>query len=244
MLRECLRQAVLIALKDIRAYYFKPPNLSWGILFPASFALAFVLREPGEISGLLPGLVAMSALFSATSMAAIVITFERRTGAMERLALAPVTPATIVAGKVLGGASFGLLVSLLLLVAIVAFGQVSLWGALLSVPVVLVAALSFSALGACVSVAVKEVFEAQTLANLFRFPMVFLSGIFVPLDQLPPALGLVSRCLPMTYANRALGDTMLGHASWSTGLDLGVLAVFALVLSLVAARSLRVKLFS
>ena len=52
---------------------------------------------------------------------------------------------------------------------------------LLLILVLLLSSAAFSALGAFVSVAVREVFEAQTLANFVRFPMMFLGGVFVPL---------------------------------------------------------------
>ena len=100
-----------ILLKDLKAYYFKPPNISWGILFPLVLALAFSLRNPAGLAELAPGLVAMAALFGTTSMEAIVITFEKRVGALERLILAPISLATILVGKVLGGAVFGLVIA-------------------------------------------------------------------------------------------------------------------------------------
>jgi len=77
MLIEELRGVYFILLKDLRAYYFKPPNISWGILFPLVLALAFSLRNPAGLAELAPGLVAMAAVFGTTSMEAIVLTFER-----------------------------------------------------------------------------------------------------------------------------------------------------------------------
>lgn len=59
-----------IALKDIATYYFKPPNISWGILFPFALILAFYLRSPGDILELVPGLLALTVLFGSTSMEA------------------------------------------------------------------------------------------------------------------------------------------------------------------------------
>jgi ABC-2 type transport system permease protein len=46
MLADDLRGIFYIALKDLKAYYFKPPNISWGILFPFAFILAFAIRNP------------------------------------------------------------------------------------------------------------------------------------------------------------------------------------------------------
>jgi hypothetical protein len=69
-------------LKDLQAYYLKPPNISWGILFPFAFVLAFVIRDPGNLESMVPGLLALTLLFGTSSMEAIVITFERRIGAL------------------------------------------------------------------------------------------------------------------------------------------------------------------
>ena len=69
------RAAYYIALKDMKAYYFKPPNISWGILFPLAFLLAFYVRNPWDFSGMLPGFLALSLLFATTSIEAITITF-------------------------------------------------------------------------------------------------------------------------------------------------------------------------
>jgi ABC-2 type transport system permease protein len=50
-----------------------------------------------------------------------------------------------------------------------------------------------------ISVAVKEVFEAQTFSNFFRFPMMFLYGLFIPVGRLPLYLRPLSYLLPLTY---------------------------------------------
>ncbi len=242
MWRDSLRGLFYVAWKDMRAYYFKPPNISWGMLFPGVLILAFAVRTPGDLQALVPGLVAMTALFSATSMEAIVITFERRTGALERLLLAPLTLPALLAGKVLGGMLFGLTMgTVVLLGAGVGFGLV-IW----RLPVALVALVfstaAFSALGALVSVMVDEVFEAQTLANAVRFPMIFLGGVFVPLAELPGALPLVARLLPLTYAVEALDAALLGGSVRTMGLDLGLLLVFTGALFVAATAILRRRL--
>ncbi len=87
ILRDELEGLMAIIEKDLKAYYFKPPNISWGILFPLVLALSFSLRNPEGLVELAPGLIAMAVLFGTTSMEAIVITFEKRVGALERLFL-------------------------------------------------------------------------------------------------------------------------------------------------------------
>jgi ABC-2 type transport system permease protein len=268
MLSDDLRGVWAITLKDLRAYYFKPPNISWGILFPFAFVLAFMIRglaarglaapdmvppgvasseiaglgisagDLGELGGLVPGLLALTLLFGATSMEAIVITFERRIGALERLLLAPMRLQALLAGKVLGGMVFGLATTAVVLsIALLVFGAAGVNWSLL-VGAALLSAAAFSALGALISVSVKEVFEAQTLANAFRFPMMFLGGVFVPLALLPTWLQVVARFLPLTYAVEALGVAMTGGDPFRALIDLLVLTFFTAVFFGFASRML------
>jgi len=91
MWRDDLRGIFYIALKDMRTYYLKPPSVSWGIVFPTAWILAFYLRNPQNFEELVPGLIAMTILFSTTAAEAVVINFELRLGSFERLLLAPIS---------------------------------------------------------------------------------------------------------------------------------------------------------
>jgi len=241
MLQDDLRGMFYIALKDLRAYYFKPPNISWGILFPFAFILAFAIRNPGETRELVPGLLGLTILFGTSSMEAIVIVFERRIGSLERLMLAPIRLPALLAGKLLGGMTFGLTVTAVVLVialAVFGFGGVN-W--LLLLLALLFSAAAFSALGAFVSVAVREIFEAQTLANFIRFPMMFLGGVFVPVAGMPLGLQAVARLLPLTYSVEALRAALDGRPLGDGLLDLVFLAGFACVLFGLAVRTMRTR---
>jgi ABC-2 type transport system permease protein len=238
MWADDLRGIYYIVLKDLRAYYFKAPNISWGILFPAAFVLAFAIRNPGDLRSLVPGLLALTVLFATSSMEAIVIVLERRIGSLERLFLAPMRLPALLAGKLLGGMIFGLTVTLVVLLTVLAVFGASGINWLLLPLALLLSASAFSALGAFVSVAVREVFEAQTLANFIRFPMMFLGGVFVPVDSLPAGLQIVARVLPLTYAVEVIRIALTGF-SFNSGLaDLAVLAGFTAVLFVLAARIL------
>jgi ABC-2 type transport system permease protein len=238
MLVDDLRGIYYIALKDLKAYYFKAPNISWGILFPFAFILAFAIRNPGELRALVPGLLALTILFGTSSMEAIAIVFERRIGSLERLLLAPVRLPALLMGKLLGGMAFGLTVTLVVLVISLAVFGSSETNLLILFLALLLSATAFSAMGAFVSVAVKEVFEAQTLANFIRFPMMFLGGVFVPLASMPGWLQIFARLFPLTYSVEALRAALSG-GSWATAaLDLGALTAFSAVLFLLAVHTL------
>ncbi len=235
MLTDDLRCMWYIMLKDLRAYYFKPPNVSWGILFPFAFVLSFVIRDPGNLERLVPGMLGLTLLFGASSMEAIVITFERRIGALERLLLAPVRLPALLAGKVLGGMVFALATTLVVLVPTMLFFELRPMHWLILPLAMILAAAAFSSMGALISAAVNEVFEAQTLANAFRFPMMFLGGVFVPVASLPPALRVAARALPLTYVVEALEVATTDGRHLTAVMDLAVLTAFTAVFFTLAA---------
>ena len=226
-----------IALKDMKTYYLKPPAISWGMVFPLAWTLAFYLRSPVDFVELVPGLLAMTILFSTTAAEAVVINFELRLGTLERLLLAPVSITSVLLGKVLGGFLFGLLMT-----TIVAAGAILYLGlhpdiiglALIAVPSLMV----FSSMGALFSVSVKEVFEAQTLLNLPRFFMVFLCGVVYPVSALPEGLQLLSRLLPLTYTVQGLQASFFPVGDPVFLQDFVILLIFLILFLLPAIRLL------
>jgi ABC-2 type transport system permease protein len=209
MWRDNLRGIFYIALKDIKTYYFKPPAVSWGIVFPITWILAFYLRNPGSFEELVPGLIAMTILFSTTAAEAVVINFELRLGSLERLLLAPISLPTVLFGKVLGGVVFGFVMTLVVaLCSTIVLGLHPDFFCLILI--VIPSLLVFSSLGALLCVLVKEVFEAQTLLNLPRFLMIFLSGVVYPVSKMPAALRCLSYVLPLTYTVEGLRFSFSG----------------------------------
>lgn len=242
MQRSRWMPAWYVTLKDIRTYYLKPPLISWGMLFPVVLILAFFLRDPGEIRSAIPGLVGMTVLFGATSVEAVAITFEKRIGAMERLLMAPISPWALVAAKALSGALFGLGTGLLTC----ALGCI-VWRLSFSPYVLIVLALgsiAFALLGVVLSLLMREVFDAMTLTNFFRFPMVFLSGTFVPLGDMALWLRVVACCLPLTYTVDGVRYCMLGagHAHFALVVDLLAIALFSVALFAAALALFRHRL--
>ena len=225
------KKAYYIARKDLKAYYLKPPLISWGLMLPIVFILAFYLRNPQGISEVSPGLVGMTMLFSTTSMAAIVISFEKRIDALERLLMAPIHLRTILLGKGVGAAAFGFVMGLFALALIVfVFGLRISYPFSLFISLIL-SCFAFAFLGILISVGVREVFEAMTLSNFFRFPMIFLCGVFFPILSMPVALQVIGFCLPLTYSVDALRQSLLSHGGvihrW---VDILILAGFCVML--------------
>lgn len=220
--------------KDVQTYYLKPPNISWGIIFPFSWTLMQLVRTPAaddtDLRSLLPGLVAMSILFGTTSMVAVTITFEKRSRSFDRLLTAPISLTTLVLAKMAGAVFFGALMACLpLLVGAFIVDLSGLNWAVAALGIWLMS-ISSAFLGLAIAVSAKEVFEAQTYANFFRFPMLFLSGFFLPIHSLPWLLRLLSYCLPLTYGADLLRWALVQAGDFHPGLDLAALAGFSTLL--------------
>lgn len=232
-----------ILKKDIYNYYLKPPNISWGIIFPLSWTLMQLIRSPGnvEIIELLPGLMAMSVLFGTTSMLAVTITFERKGRSFDRLLLAPISISTLVFAKLSGAIMFGMINAFVPVVFAAFFTDLNEinWGIVI-IAVFLIAVTSVL-IGLLIAVSAKEVFEAQTFSNFFRFPMLFLCGLFMLIEQLPNFLKPISFCLPLTYGTDILNGMITGKSILNTIFSIFIMVVFATLLFYLCQRNIKRK---
>lgn len=232
-----------ILKKDFQNYYLKPPNISWGIIFPISWALMLFIRSQYtmEIMDILPGLMAMSVLFGATSMLAVTITFERKGRSFDRLLLAPININTMVVAKTLGAVVFGIcnaFVPVIFASFLIDLSGIN-WGLLL-LGVILISVTS-TLIGLVIAISAKEIFEAQTFSNFFRFPMIFLCGLYFPIANLPYFLQPISYVLPLTYGMDILQGAYGNNQILSIGLDAIILATFSILLFYISMRNIKKK---
>ncbi|MBU4490820.1 MAG: ABC transporter permease, partial [Actinobacteria bacterium] len=129
---------------------------------------------------------------------------------------------------------------LLLLVGVVAFG-VNIGGNYFYMGViVLVGALSFLALGFMISSLAGTAKSATLAATAVAMPMMFLAGIFFPIDFIPKWLSVIAQCLPLYYFADALREVMINGASLAAvWLDIVVLVAFGIVCFLVSVKFFR-----
>jgi len=200
---EDIVRAFYIAKKDIKEYYLKPPTISWGIVFPVAFTLAFILKGGHHAQEIIPGLIALALFFGTTSMAAASIVFERKIGSFERLLLFPISYTGIALGKTLSSFMFGMVsLSATLIVVLPFILNVNAYSLLLIIVLVL-SALMFSAFGVFVAFLIKDPTNTMMIFNSIRLPMIFLCGIFIPISSLPLPLQLIAFLLPLTYSVEA-----------------------------------------
>jgi len=236
-LRDEASQAWTVAVKDVRVYYLTPPMIMFGLMLPFFLFFSFSVRREIAMEVGVARLLALTTFFTASSAGPVIIPLERRTGTYDRLLAAPMSLATLLLGKTLVGAFFATLVSLVpLLVGLLALGVTVANPVQLIVGVPL-ASLAFSAFGLVfASIPTRSVGNIMMPSTLVRWPLMFISGIFVPLEEMATWARILAYVSPLTYAQDLMNHAMLGRGYLNPWLDLALLPVLLVVFLIPAAR--------
>jgi ABC-2 type transport system permease protein len=246
-LRARLRQVPLdllaswaIAKKDMVIYYLRPNIIVSGILFPLFMFLAFAIgtiggntpaaggsSEIAQLGALIPGLLAITVLFSASSIEPVSIPIERRMKTFDRLISAPISLQALVFGESISGFLYSVGIAVIpLVIGILFFGNVILAPVALAVALCL-ASLCFSSMGTLFAAYPTEnVGEVMSMLNLVRFPLIFLSGVFIPLSALPGWGQVVAYLSPLTYTSDLIRFGYGGASHLSPYADILALVAF------------------
>lgn len=229
-IKDELSQAWTIALKDVRVYYLRPGMIMFGFLMPFFMFFSFsVRRELGAEEGV-ARLLALAVFFTAGAAGPFIIPTERRIGTYDRLLAAPMSLLTLLLGKTAVGAFFAIMVSLVALVAglLIFDVQIAQWGLLTAG--ILLGALSFSSLGLIFgSIPTMNPGDVQMPSTLLRWGLLFISGVFIPLDQMAPVARAIAYLSPLTYAQDLMNHAVLGVGLLNPWLDLAVLFITSIL---------------
>jgi ABC-2 type transport system permease protein len=146
---------------------------------------------------------------------------------------------TIILGKAASASVYGISTALALSLGLMFVLRMPLVNPLIFWAGLTLGAGCFSLLGLTAAVMVREVFEAMTLMNFFRFPILFISGVFMPLSQLPPWLKPLAYASPLTYVVELLHLGVSGRSEFAGP----VTPLLAIVLFLLASWLLAEALF-
>jgi ABC-2 type transport system permease protein len=231
-----------ILVKDMRAYYLKPPNVSWGLIFPLAWTGMFFIKSGSgleSVLSMLPGVVVVSILFGTTSMLSVTVTFEKKGKSFDRLLLAPIPLELLMLAKTSGAILFGAanaFIPIILAACLTDLSQAA-WSTV--IPAIFLLAVTSTFLGLFIAVSVSEVFEAQTFSNFFRFPMIFLCGLFFPIERLPLPLRPLSYVLPPTYGADILHGAFSISNTMPTPIDFALLIFFSIGLFFISFRNIQ-----
>ncbi|MCW2794966.1 ABC transporter permease [Nocardioides sp.] len=185
-----------------------------------------------------PGLLGWAVAMSASFGAAATLQGWRQSKLLRRLQLAPVSTRTVVAARVAVTVAIALVqMGIFIGLGAAAFGLTLTGSWWMAIPLLVVGTLCFMALGLLAGAITKTTEGAVNAANFMVLPMAFLSGSFFPLDGSPGWLQAVSKALPLRHLNDGMLDVMVRGEGPSAALaPMAILAAFAIVVTLIAAR--------
>lgn len=213
----------------------------------ATNALAIVqpynVKVEGVVSGhssyfdfIAPGIMAMTVMMSVMTGLPAAISQEKEVGTLDGMMVAPINRLSIIVGKTLAQTARGLLQGVLILILASLLFGVSIQGNIMLVfGLLLLGVFSFVGLGVVLTSFAKDQETAMMVMMTLMFPMMFLSGVFFPVQQMPWYMQDISRMLPLTYAADALRKVMvLGAGIPEITTELAVLIVFGVIMIAIA----------
>ena len=216
-----MRAAKIVWHREMIRFWQDRSRLVVALLQPVLFLFVLGTGLSSLVSGgtggvslrtfLFPGVLAMSTMFTAMFSAASLV-WDREFGFLREMLVAPVSRASIVIGKALGGASAATIPGVIML-AFAGVVGVPYDPVLMLVLVVELLLLSFvlTAVGVMVAGRIKQIQSFMALTQLFLMPMLFLSGAMFPLSNLPTWLLVLTRVNPLTYAVDPMRRAVFAH---------------------------------
>lgn len=232
-----LNAAWAIAKKDITIYYLKPNIIVSGALFPLFMFLAFAVGKPAGPSVMIPGLIAITILFSASSIEPVSIPIERRMKTFDRLISAPISLHAVVLGESLSGFLYSIGIAFVPLIAgLIIFGTPILDVLSLACGIILTA-FCFATMGTLFAAYPTESpGDIMSMLNMVRLPLIFISGVFIPLESIPSVGQVLVYFSPLTYGNDLIQAAYRGNTHFTPLIDIAMLCIFILVFQIIANR--------
>ncbi len=217
----------------------KPLNATNSLAIVAPYNVktqGVVSGNPSYFDFIAPGIMAMTVMMSVMTGLPVAISQEKEIGTMDGMMVAPVNRLSILLGKTMAQTARGLIQgAIILALAIGIFGVTIQGNILLVVALLLLGVFSFVGLGIVVTSFTKDQETAQMLMMTLMFPMMFLGGVFFPIQQMPWYMQGIAKFLPLTYASDALRKVMvLGAGIPQITTELIVLIGFGVVMIAIA----------
>lgn len=234
---EQLQRSFVVAKKDVWIYYAKGPVMIFGLIFPLFLLIAFTIGRNMTVKDLFPGLMGMAIFFTSTAVGPAILPWETRSKTLERLVSSPVEVWALLLGDVFASFIFGLLISIMPLAVAVLMGVEVVHLLIFGLGMVL-ATFCFASLSILLSVYPPTDIPATAmmLSSLVRFPLVFISGVFIPVEEMPAWARTVASASPLTYFVDLARYSTNDISYYSIPTDLAVLTAFALLFLVVSIK--------
>ncbi len=192
--------------------------------------------EPNYFQFVAPGIISMVVMMSLMTGLPHAISYEKDVGTLDGMLVAPINRLSIILGKVMAQTVRGIIqASIVFVLAVILFGVTVYGSILLVIALILLTVFSFVGLGILITSFMDKEETANMVMMTLMFPMLFLSGVFFPIQQMPDFMQTIAYLLPLTYAASALRKVMvLGADISAVGIEIVILLAFGIILLAIA----------
>ena len=195
-----IRRSWAITVKDMKIYYLRPPAVMFGILFPVALFFTFTVGRNMSPDRLIPVLSAQTVFWSASSIGPVAIPMERRLRTFERFLSAPISLMAVLWGKMMAGVIFGAGITTLATGIGILWGNQTVTNAVALILGIGLSSMVYSAMGILfASIPTGSPGEVIVPLNFVRIPLMFVSGMFIPVESMPAAGQVVAALSPLTH---------------------------------------------
>ncbi|MBP1944882.1 ABC transporter permease [Methanobacterium petrolearium] len=201
------------------------------IMNSINFQINKIYGDIKYIDFLVPAILAMTVMMGAMMSMGESLAGERERGELARLFMTPTSVSTVVGGKIISRLIIQTATAMVLLAAAIILFNITIAGSiLLTILLLILTALCFVGFGIMVSARVSTQEDYVQMVMPFSMPMMFISGVFYPLETMPWIFQKIAYIAPLTYANNALRAVMLqGAGIGDIWVELVVLLGFTLL---------------
>ena len=228
VLLDQLNRSLAIAKKNLRIYYKRGPVVIFGLIMPFFLFLAYFMGRNMPIEHLFTGLLGMTIFFSSMSIGPAIVPFEARSRTLERLLSTPISIWALLMGDILASFLYGFLISFVPLAIGFILG-INIISGLVLILAMVFAAFCFSAFSVLLSAYPPTDIPSTVMmiSNLVKFPLVFISGVFIPIGEMQEWGRIAASFSPLTYFTDLVNySTTNGISYYSPVVDFTVLAGF------------------
>ena len=219
MITETYRGIWVVAFRELLHFISDRTRIISSLMFPLMFLVVFgagFSRIVGGLDGgvdfihfIYPGILAMTVLTSSLLSGTSVVV-DREHGFLKEVLVAPLSRVGVILGKALGGSLTSLLQGMIMLVIAPIIGlSITPLLVVKLLPTLLILSLALSGLGILMATRMHSQQGFQFLMQLIVFPLMFLAGVFFPVDGVPVWLQIVAKVNPLTYGVDAIRQIFL-----------------------------------
>ena len=237
MINDSINRIWILSKKNISLYIKRGPVLIFGLLFPFFMTLSWAIGRAIPINHVFIGIVSMTSFFTATAISPVVLPIETREKSLERILVSPISLNEILLGIVIASTLYTLIItSIITIIFILLFSIV--FNLISTIFLMFLGIGLMSILGSLLGLLVAAYPTDMTsnvmiIMNLIKFPLLFMSGIFIPLNSLPPHLLLLSFFSPITFLTDFLRFCVDGSNFFAYQFNILLLIIWIVVLFIV-----------